>query len=92
MASTAGIISDFLTELARLVATVDDFRDEVEEEEGVAEEETGEVVFVIVRALTNLSPRDPRSSMDGGSSLKNKLLYRRRNRVNRSKIQGPPQI
>ena len=79
--STAGTISDFFTELAELVVTVECVTEEVE---GAVEDETGEVVFLIERALTNLSPRDPRSSMDGGSSLKNKLLYRGGNKVTRS--------
>jgi len=71
--SNAGVISDLFTELAELVVTVECVAEEVE---GVVEDKTGEVVFLIERALTNLSPRDPRSCMDGGSSLKNKLLYR----------------
>ena len=71
--STTGIISDFFTELEELVVTVEPVTEEVE---GVVEDETGEVFFLMDRALTNLSPRDPRSSMDGGSSLKNKLLCR----------------
>ena len=72
--STAGIISDFFTELTGLVVTVEPVTEEVG---GVVEDETGDVVFLMDRALTNLSPKDPRSCMDGGSSLKNKLLYRK---------------
>lgn len=82
--STAGIISDFFTEqteLTELVVTVERVTEEVE---GVVEDETGEVVFLMDRALTNLSPRDPRSCVDGGSSLKNKLLYKGGNKVTRS--------
>ena len=71
--SRTGIISDFFTELAELVVTVEPVTEEVE---GAVEDETGEVFFLMDRALTNLSPREPRSCMDGGSSLKNKLLYR----------------
>jgi len=82
--STAGIIADFLTELAELEVTVGPVTEEVE---GVVEDEAGEVVFLMDRALTNLSPKDPRSCMDGGSSLKNKLLYRGENKVTTSKIQ-----
>lgn len=89
LVSTAGIISDFLTELVRLVVTEEDFTEEIG---GVVEDETGEVVFLIDRALTNLSPKDPRSWVDGGSSLKNKLLYRGGNRVTVSNLQGLPQI
>ena len=81
--STAGIIADFLTELTELVVTVESVTEEVE---GAVEDETGEVVFLMDRALTNLSPKDPRSCMDGGSSLKNKLLYRGGNKVTTSKI------
>ena len=88
LVSTAGTISDFLTELAELVATVEDL---TEETEGVVEDETGEVVFLIDRALTNLSPKDPRSWIDGGSFLKNKSLYRRGNTVSVLNLQGLPQ-
>lgn len=87
--STAGFSSDFFTELTGLVVTVEPVTEEVE---GVEEDATGEVVFLMDRALTNLSPKDPRSCMDGGSSLKNKLLYRGGNKVTRSKIQDLPQI
>lgn len=87
--STAGFSSDFFTELTALVVTVEPVTEEVE---GVVEDATGEVVFLMDRALTNLSPKDPRSCMDGGSSLKNKLLYRGGNKVTRSKIQDLPQI
>ena len=79
--STTGIISDFFTELEELVVTVEAVTEEVV---GVVEDDTGEVRFWMDRALTNLSPRDPRSCMDGGSSLKNKLLYRGGNKVIRS--------
>ena len=71
--STTGIISDFFKELEELVVTVEAVTEEIE---GVVEDDTAEVFFLMDRALTNLSPRDPRSCMDGGSSLKNKLLYR----------------
>ena len=79
--STTGIISDFFTELEELGVTLEPVTEEVE---GVMEDDTGEVFFLMERALTNLSPRDPRSCMDGGSSLKNKLLYRGGNKVTRS--------
>lgn len=82
--STAGIIADFLTEFTELVVTVGPVTEEVE---GAVEDEAGEVVFLMDRALTNLSPKDPRSCIDGGSSLKNKLLYRGENKVTTSKIQ-----
>ena len=51
--------------------------DAITEEEGGEVETGGEVVLLIDKALTNLSPNDPRSCTEGGSSLKNKLLYRR---------------
>ena len=45
---------------------------------GVEADDTGgQVVRLMERALTNMSPKDPRSCKEGGSSLKNKLLYRR---------------
>lgn len=83
LVSTAGVISDFLTELVRLEETVDDFTEEVG---GEVLDERGEGAFLMDKALTNLSPKDPRSCMDGGSSLKNKLLYRERNRVSISNL------
>lgn len=72
LVSTAGMISDFLTELTRLLTTAEGVMDtEGEEEEEVAVEGAD---FLIERALTNLSPKDSRSCIEGGSSLKNKLL------------------
>lgn len=71
LVSTAGMISDFLTELTRLLTTAEGVMDTEGEEEEVAVEG---VDFLIERALTNLSPKDSRSCIEGGSSLKNKLL------------------
>lgn len=64
-------ISDCFSELAGVVVMEDAT---TEEGEGIAET-GGEVVLLIDKALTNLSPSDPRSCIEGGSSLKNKLLY-----------------
>lgn len=84
LVATAGIISNFLTELTRLLTTAEAIM-EVEVEEG---EETEGVVFLMERALTNLSPKDSRSCMEGGSSLKNKLLCRGTEQTKvRSKLQ-----
>lgn len=74
--STAATISDCFTKVAGEVVMEDAITEEEE-----AEDETGEVFFLIDKALTNLSPNDPRSCMEGGSSLKNKLLYRKTDKV-----------
>ncbi len=58
LVSRAGIISDFFTELVRLVVTLEDFTEEIG---GVVVDETGQVVFLIDKALTNLSPKEPLS-------------------------------
>lgn len=67
----SAITSDCFAELVGVVV-MEEVITEVEE----GEDETGGEVVRLLRdkALTNLSPRDPRSCMDGGSSLKNKLL------------------
>ena len=44
------------------------------EEEGKEVETGGEEVLLTGKVLMNRSPNEPRSRMDGGSSLKNKLL------------------
>lgn len=86
MIPRAGIISDFFTELTERGGVTVHVEAVTEDVEGV-EDEAGEVFFFMDRALTNLSPKDPRSCMDGGSSLKNKLLYRRTNEIT-SKLHG----
>ena len=71
LSSTEVVISDCFAELE--VAMVDAI---TEGGEGGEEETEGEFLL-IDKALTNRSPSDPRSCVEGGSSLKNKLLYRK---------------